>query len=646
MTNRARWLLFIALVGLFGGILRGQEILTLVSLSVFGWVLVEWFRFQARVHFELPQLEFERRVNGSSDINGTLWVGRTAHIELRVSSATSIQPVIQIRDIVPEILELQEPQTAATASRLNGRNTDEGSVIQSLQAWILRRFPSYVTAPLPPNNWTLDREISWSSPEVNRTMDAGNWLRKTLRFPVNASPINPPLKNPATQPDTPKNSETFSYTVGVRAAGQVTLPGVRLTLQDRYGFFRMHRFVAVEQKFRLLPDYFQSAELRPTVKRQNSLPQHGIHRLQRSGTGAELLELREYVPGDPPKSIAWKVSARRDKLMTRKYESEVPVRVHLFIDGSFSTRIGGYGLRLIDQLNFVAASVAKAAISVGDPVSAMLVDEYANRRLPWVAGDRGFMQLLKALAEFSQTAPPASLMMTHYLMQCALRVSHERFPELLERSYNPIPFSFFASTRERYRMAGVIAEVFELSPKERVECLHDNSKLAYFLHLFLYHAGMPWMAPMIVAPPDPAAGGQQRMHILGNAMAKAIAHARDNEVFVVLADLVSCAPNLSQLLRVVKLALAKHHRVAFVCPTSTFIRPGTEIIVPKSSSIHDLMLAAEQARVRDLTIQMKRDLVRLGVAVSFAGEQSAIQMIIAEMGMARDGRTLAHGVRS
>ena len=93
------------------------------------------------------------------------------------------------------------------------------------------------------------------------------------------------------------------------------------------------------------------------------------------------------------------------------------------------------------------------------------------------------------------------------------------------------------------------------------------------------------MAPMIVAPPDPAAGGLQRMHILSEAMAKAIAHARDNEVFVVLADLLSCAPNLNQLLRVVKLALAKHHRVAFVCPTTTFLRPEPEIVVPKSGSV-------------------------------------------------------------
>jgi uncharacterized protein (DUF58 family) len=602
MTHRARWLLFVGLVGLFGGVLRGQGLLSLVSLSVFAWVLVEWFRFQARVHFELPQLKFQRQVNGRSEAAGSLWVGRIVRIELRVFSPKSIQPVIKIRDVVPEILELLgTPGVSALSQPRFGPSLTSRRLTARLQGRLTKLFAKPAAVANPLNEWTLGARC---------------------------------------------NEATFTYAVGVRAAGQAKLPGVRLTLQDAFGFFEMHRFVAVPQSFRLLPDFFQSGELRPTVKRQNSLPQHGIHRLQRSGTGAELLELREYVPGDPPKSIAWKVSARRDKLMTRKYESEVPVRVHLFIDGSFSTRVGGYGLRLLDQINFVAASVARAAISVGDPVSGMLVDESAARRLPWLAGDRGFLQLLKALAEFSQTAPPASRSMTPYMMQCAVRVCHERYPELMQHRYQPIPFSLFASTRERLRMAGVLGEVFDMSPSEQVECIHDNGKMSQRLQEFLHSAGMPWMAPMVAAPLDPAAGAARRMQILGESMARAIAHARDNEVFVVLADLLSCAPNLNSLLRIVKLALAKHHRVAFVCPTTTFLRPSSAFIEPKSESIQDLMFAAEQARVRDLAAQMKRELVRMGVSVSFAGERSAIQMVIGEMDLARDGRTLLQGVRS
>lgn len=93
-------------------------------------------------------------------------------------------------------------------------------------------------------------------------------------------------------------SLSLTYQANLAAAGRLNMPGVRLVLEDMYGLFREHRFREFPQTYRVLPGYYESGELRPTVKRHNSLPRHGIHRLQRSGMGSELLELREYVPGD------------------------------------------------------------------------------------------------------------------------------------------------------------------------------------------------------------------------------------------------------------------------------------------------------------------------------------------------------------
>ena len=62
----------------------------------------------------------------------------------------------------------------------------------------------------------------------------------------------------------------------------------------------------------------------PRRKRHNIFPPPGVHRLKRPGGGSELLDLRDYMPGDPPKMIAWKASARKDKLFTKEFESEVP----------------------------------------------------------------------------------------------------------------------------------------------------------------------------------------------------------------------------------------------------------------------------------------------------------------------------------
>ncbi len=645
MTHRARWLILFAVAGLIAGVLREQVVLALLSLSAFLWVVIEWLRFQARLRFEIPHLSFERRVNDRTDTSGSLWVGRTVHIQIQLyaqprtlvqqpaekspnprglvftgrrmaalwGANLRISPVVHLRDVVPEILEVSD----STAVLSNEPLSELPS--RASKPWAPQAAPQLV-------RWLLKLVAPLARPRGRKTKPrryANEWTLDTLC-----------------------SAGAFRYEVIPRAAGAATLPGLRLIIEDQCAFFQSHRFVPLQQTFRILPDYFQAGEVRPTVKRHNSLPQHGIHRLQREGAGSELLELREYVPGDPPKSIAWKVSARRNQLMTRKYESEVPVRVHLFIDGSLSTRSGGYGRRLLDQINYVAASVAKAATASGDPVGGMLVDDQGVRQLTWMTGDRGFMQWLKALADFAHAAPPIATAISPYMLRRALSVCQERYPELLDRRYHPLPFLFRSAARDRFRVANVLAELHDLSPADQVACYYDDTLMAGHLQKLLFSAGLPWMAPLFSAAVDPAVSGARSMRLLGDAMSRAIAHARDNEVFVVLADPLSCAPNLSHLLRVIKLALAKHHRVAMICPSSTFARPQTEIIRPQSRELADLLLAAEQVRLRDVAQYLKRELVRLGVAVSFSGEQSAIRLVLAEIALARDGRTQGRGVRA
>ena len=92
-------------------------------------------------------------------------------------------------------------------------------------------------------------------------------------------------------------------------------------------------------EYRVLPPLADAEGHAPSGKRHNLLPPPGIHRLRRPGTGSELLDLRDYRPGDPPKTIAWKVTARRGRLITKEFESEVPVRCTLFVDASNSVRL-------------------------------------------------------------------------------------------------------------------------------------------------------------------------------------------------------------------------------------------------------------------------------------------------------------------
>lgn len=596
MTDRARILLILGLIGVLVGSFRGQATLSLVSFSVIAWIMIEWIRFKSSVRYSLPKIQFRRQINGRDDTDGTLWSGRKIHVQLQVELPAPADFIVEMQDAVPEMLEvLAEPIKAdrkIRAARIGA---------------ILTTFRNHLT------------ESIWPKP-VNRSP---NFSQTELRC----------------------QSSAFVYEARVRAAGRMTIPGVRLTVKDEYGLFRYDQFSKLVQTYRVLPTYYESGELRPNIKRNNSLPRQGIHRMQRAGMGSELLELRDYVIGDPPKSIAWKVSARRDKLLTRQYESEVPVRVHLIVDGSMPTRLGGYGFRLIDQVNYVAASVAKAAINVGDPVSGALIDESGVKRLPWMSGDRGLMDFLRALADFSIAAPPEAEKVTPYMMQCALALCRQRYPELLDSRFNFSPFRFQSESRNRHRMANVFGELYQLTPRELMECVCSEATLARQMRKFLWQEGLAWMHPVAPVAAEPPTAVGERVKRICDCIHRSVVHARDNELFVILADLLSYQWNFPQFARSVRMARAKHHRVAFVCPTTTFLRPQNEIIRPESTSIGELLLAAERSRVRELSLIIKRELVQAGATVSFSGEQNAIELVIAEIETTRDGRTRQLGVR-
>ncbi|MCH2160518.1 MAG: DUF58 domain-containing protein [Phycisphaerales bacterium] len=66
----------------------------------------------------------------------------------------------------------------------------------------------------------------------------------------------------------------------------------------------------------------------------------GMHRSPYQGLAVEFAEHRQYVPGDDPKHIDWKVFGRSDKLYLKQYQQETNLDVVLLVDSSASMRYG------------------------------------------------------------------------------------------------------------------------------------------------------------------------------------------------------------------------------------------------------------------------------------------------------------------
>ncbi|MCA9127024.1 MAG: DUF58 domain-containing protein [Planctomycetales bacterium] len=455
--------------------------------------------------------------------------------------------------------------------------------------------------------------------------------------------------------DTATSGVQLEYTCKVLAAGQVEFPGVQVQFLDTYGLFVVEHFVMQQSQVRSLPAFESVRDPRSSIKRINSLPQHGIHRLQRAGLGSELLELREYQPGDPPKSIAWKVSARRDRLMTRQYESEVPVRVNIIVDCSPETKLGPLGGRPIDQFNWIAASVARAALSTGDLVGLVLCDHHQIQRKRPSGGERAFYQILDALA--TATRPTTNVpRYSDSILRATFAMCSRRLPDLMDSKYNRVPFTVFPILphrrrlwRSRVQLANAIAQVYGIGPNRAAEMYYDDASLCTGMQRLLSDNGWSIVLSNESRYDELNIDATTTTLNLSKAITESVAHARDNEVYVIFMNLNKGPEALEKIKAAARVAIARHHRVVFISNAVGEMRAKSRTAQTKTKGRRRTALASQEAAIleRAKTIagenhlkSIRREITQLGVKVAFAADHRAVALVLAEAELAGSGRSV------
>ena len=108
----------------------------------------------------------------------------------------------------------------------------------------------------------------------------------------------------------------------------------------------------------------------------------GLHRSPFKGFSVEFSEYRQYLPGDDPATIDWKVFARSDRYYVKKFEEETNLDCHLLLDVSASM---GYGSEPVSKLQygaFLAASLAYLMHRQRDGVGLTLFDDRVLESVP------------------------------------------------------------------------------------------------------------------------------------------------------------------------------------------------------------------------------------------------------------------------
>ncbi|HTU92803.1 MAG TPA: DUF58 domain-containing protein, partial [Gemmataceae bacterium] len=599
LTSRACWFLVSVLLILSLGLLRPSLPLTLLGMTLLLWFAAQWLWFLVRLP-GVRELRIEREVWDDRSPVATLWSGQTFEVRVRLLHRGPFpSPHIAASDRLP-----------FAAMHLDGPDFAQGVISAK--------------APLE-----------------------------------------------------------MAYRIRCGPAGSARFEGVRIQAADWQGFFYHVHFVHDVVVLPILPVLTARAGQPASIKRHNLLLPPGIHRFRRPGSGSELLDLRDYLPGDPPKTIAWKVSARRDRLITKEFESEVPVRCTLFVDTSSSVRVpagrragsvsdGGdpslmLPARSLDRLIDLAAGVLQANAGIRDLTGLCLFDEDGARH---VAPDRGSVQrteCLRLLADAAAGMPNQQCVDPDHLLPLAYSFAAEVYPELLRPAVNSVPLAmtwtegfsgysrrlrlgwfellhrrksalrtlcwwisfwslllppllllarvlfktraldpvllfvlFFAPLavtlawggsmilfgvdavsgsskrrRDRWRkqLAAIVSVRYGLAPGGLAALLEDDDAFALLLQRFLNEHQVPYTLPLYSPEGRYLFAAPQKVPVLADALIRAVGKGRDNELFVLLADLLELDDSLDPLLRAVRVALGRHHQVVLICPWP----PGLEL---------------------------------------------------------------------
>lgn len=656
LTSRGWTFLIFTLLQCVVGLLISERIgpvVAIIGFTLLTWFLIEWFVFRVRMQFAVPKLRIRRLIRADKRIVPIVWSGQVFEVEVEIYLDSSVSlPYLTFQDRPPSGCE-----------RVEGRD---------------------------------DRTTYLSDEDAAK-------VRYSLRCTV---------------------------------PGEVRFEGVRIQLADHQGFFYHRAFLRQPATYLVLPPLADAEGNRRATKTHNILPPPGIHRFKHSGGGSELHNLREYRPGDPPKMIAWKTSARRDQLITKEFESDVPIRCTLFVDVSQSVRIGPPRETMLNQITTIASGVSQAALADRDHVGLTLFDDKHVEILPPARTSRHLIELLHRLARANSAAPVSPAGDVDDLMQLANPLAHELYPELMSKDVNSQSFAMFWEPILDYRKSWLM--LIPLLPVLLLMGWVSALGLTwYFFHqtewfAAIFRAGMwvfnsfgsilytllgisaaallagliwffhglsgqfpPWYAlkmrrkrlASLMCALDRAPVGvdmrylyddalfadrlqrflaehhrrypvrmhddqgrylfrsESKLEVLSRALLRAVAHCRDNELFVILADLFELEDHLHPLVSAIRVAVARHHQVMVICPWMPGI-PALDEKMPddeRSAQIRKHALAAgfrgiEAQLFRQLVeryhkafLTLRREFGKSGVLMVRAMQQESIRLILHRM---------------
>jgi uncharacterized protein (DUF58 family) len=108
----------------------------------------------------------------------------------------------------------------------------------------------------------------------------------------------------------------------------------------------------------------------------------GLHRSPFKGFSVEFAEYRQYLPGDDLATLDWKIYARTDRHVVKKFEEETNLECHILLDVSRSMGYGSHEVSKLEYASYLAGALAYLMNRQRDAVGLLTFDERIRELLP------------------------------------------------------------------------------------------------------------------------------------------------------------------------------------------------------------------------------------------------------------------------
>lgn len=198
------------------------------------------------------------------------------------------------------------------------------------------------------------------------------------------------------------SQSTIVIPVVARARGRHPLGGAALRLMTPLGLLARYVRVPVDGEVLVVPSLTHVRHFR-LLAMQHRLTDAGIRALRRRGEGQSFVGLREYVPGDDPRLVDWKATARHQQLITREHTVERSQTVMILVDcGRVMTQLAGAFSRFEHVLS-AAIVLTDVAATSGDQVGLLAFDDELRAFVPAQRGRAALRNVRAALSGLEAT---------------------------------------------------------------------------------------------------------------------------------------------------------------------------------------------------------------------------------------------------